>query len=56
MSYVADDTQAIAQRMKELKADRDLYVKGTSAPTDGQEPKAEQPSWANYMTGYDDCA
>jgi hypothetical protein len=43
MSYAADDTAAITQRMKELKAERDLYLKGTSAPVDGQETKTEAP-------------
>jgi hypothetical protein len=41
MSYAADDTQSIAQRMKELQAERDLALKGTSAPMDGQAPKTE---------------
>lgn len=41
MSYLADDTQAIAARMKELRAERDEVIKGTSAPVTGQEQKTE---------------
>jgi hypothetical protein len=53
MSYVADDTASIAQRMKELKAERDLYLKGTSAPVDGQETKTEAPcGYSGYMSGH----
>jgi hypothetical protein len=47
MSYLADDTQAIAARMKELKAEKDEAIKGTSAPVDGQESKTE-----DQPTGY----
>jgi len=53
-TYAADDTQSIAQRMKELQAERDIALKGTSAPVSGQETKTEQQSWAMYgAVGYD---
>lgn len=39
--YVADDTQAIAQRLKEIEAEKQLAMTGTSAPVTGQEPKTE---------------
>jgi hypothetical protein len=53
MSYAADDTQSIAQRMKELQAERDIALKGTSAPVDGQETKTEAPyGYSGYMTDY----
>lgn len=53
MSYAADDTQAIAQRLKELQAERDIALKGTSAPNDGQETRFEtntaiQSQWLGY--------
>jgi hypothetical protein len=52
MSYLADDAPSIAQRMKELQAERDLALKGTSAPIDGQETKPEAPyGYAGYMSG-----
>jgi hypothetical protein len=57
MSYAADDTQAIAQRLKELQAERDQYLTGTSAPVTGQEPKTEElPQGYGYggMCGYVD--
>jgi hypothetical protein len=55
MSYAADDVEAIARRMKELQAERDLALKGTSAPVDGQETKPEAPyGYAGYMSGYCD--
>ena len=48
-NYAADDTQAIAQRMKELQAERDQYLTGTSAPVTGQEQKTEeQPAGYGY--------
>jgi hypothetical protein len=54
MSYLADDAASIAQRMKELQAERDIALKGTSAPVDGQETKPEAPyGYAGYMSGYD---
>jgi hypothetical protein len=54
MSYAADDTQAIAQRMKELQAERDQALTGTSAPVTGQEQKTEAPyGYAGYMSDYD---
>lgn len=52
MSYAADDTEAIARRMKELKAERDLYVKGTSASNDGQEQKADPGQVYSYENLY----
>jgi hypothetical protein len=48
-NYAADDTQAIARRLKELEAARDEARKGTSAPVDGQESKTEeQPTGYGY--------
>jgi hypothetical protein len=39
MSYAADDTQAIAQRLKELQAEKDQALTGSSVPA--KEEKAE---------------
>lgn len=48
MSYLADDTQAIAARMKELQAEKDEAVKGSSAPV--QEQKDETPiGYGDYL-------
>jgi hypothetical protein len=54
MSYAADDTQAIAQRLRELQAERDQALTGTSAPVTGQEQKTEETQPYGYagMWGY----
>jgi hypothetical protein len=39
MSYAADDTQAIAARLKELQAEKDQALTGSSVPA--KEEKAE---------------
>jgi hypothetical protein len=41
MSYAADDTQAIAQRLKEIEAEKQVALTGTSAPVTGQEQNTE---------------
>jgi hypothetical protein len=46
MSYAADDTQAIAQRLKEIEADRQLALTGSSAPV--KEPK----TFGEYAAGW----
>ena len=48
MSYAADDTESIARRLKELQAERDIAIKGTSAPESGQESKTEQLEYSMY--------
>jgi hypothetical protein len=52
MSYAADDTQAIAQRLKELQAERDQALTGTSAPVTGQESKTDNQAHSMYGQGY----
>jgi hypothetical protein len=52
MSYLADDAPAIRRRMEEIRAERDLALKGTSAPVDGQETKPKAPyGYSSYMSG-----
>ena len=41
-NYAADDTQAIAQRLKEIEAEKQVALTGTSAPVTGQEQKTEE--------------
>jgi hypothetical protein len=43
MTNIADDSASIAQRLKELEADRKEAMTGSSAPVTGQEPKSETP-------------
>jgi hypothetical protein len=51
MSYAADDTQAIAQRLKEIEAEKQVALTGTSAPV-AQEQKDETPSgYGDYLAG-----
>lgn len=52
-TYAADDTESIARRLKELQAEKDLALKGTSAPVTGQESKAEPSSWYTMGAGHD---
>jgi len=40
-NFAADDTQAIAQRLKEIEAEKQEALTGSSAPVTGQEPKTE---------------
>ena len=50
MSYAADDTQAIAQRLKEIEAEKQEALTGSSAPVT-QEQKDETPSgYGDYLT------
>lgn len=51
-NYAADDTQAIAQRLKEIEAEKQVALTGTSAPVTGQEEKQDPPSWG-YGGGID---
>jgi len=51
MSYAADDTAAIAQRLKELEAERQLALTGSIVPVSGTESHTE--SWFAYMHDYD---
>lgn len=67
MSYLADDTQSIAQRLKEIEAEQQVALKGTSAPVTGQEEKTEEqpygyggmcyslahPNWPYAGTGFE---
>ena len=54
MTKAADEYEDIARRLKELEADRQLALTGTSAPTDGQEPKTEMPyGYSAYMMGHE---
>jgi hypothetical protein len=41
-NYLVDQVADIAARVKELQAEKDEAIKGTSAPVTGQEPKAEE--------------
>lgn len=54
-NYAADDTQAIAQRLKEIEAEKKVALTGTSAPVDGKEEKQDPPSWG-YGGSIDYCA
>lgn len=50
MSKVADDYEDIARRLKELEADKQLALTGSSAPSDDkQEEKAD--SFYDYLYG-----
>lgn len=51
MSFAADDTEAIGRRLKELEAEKQQALTGTSAPVTGQETKTEQMPY-----GYGDYA
>jgi hypothetical protein len=50
MSYAADDTQAIAARLKELQAEKDQALTGSSVPA--KEEKAEDlpMGYGDYLT------
>jgi hypothetical protein len=39
MSKAADDYESIARHLKELEAEKQLALTGSSAPVTGQEPK-----------------
>lgn len=51
-NYAADDTQAIAQRLKEIEAEKQVALTGTSAPVTGQEEKADDSNNPYGMYGY----
>lgn len=40
-NYLIDKVDDIAARMKEIRAQKDEALKGTSAPVTGQEPRTE---------------
>lgn len=54
MSKIADDSASIAQRLKELEAERLQAVTGSSAPVTGQESKVGEYAmgWP-YTADYD---
>jgi hypothetical protein len=52
----ADDYTSIAQRLKELEADRQLALTGSSAPVTGQESKVGEAAYGwpyTAATDYD---
>jgi hypothetical protein len=51
MSYAADDYESIRRRAEEIKAERNLALKGTTLP---EEPKVGEvsPAWP-YAVAYD---
>jgi hypothetical protein len=48
MSYAADDTQAIAQRLKEIEAEKQVALTGTSAPV-AQEKDDTPSGYGDYL-------
>jgi len=56
MSYAADDTQAIAQRLKELEAEKQEALTGSSAPVQGtvhEVGSLAHPEWPYAGTGFE---
>ena len=51
MSKIADDAEAIAKRLKELEADRQLALTGSTVEEPKEQPK-EFDSYGMYMSGY----
>lgn len=55
-NFAADDTQAIARRLRGLEAEKNEALTGTSAPVTGQEQKTEDPPSWGYGGSIDYCA
>lgn len=49
MSFAADDTESIARRLKEIEAEKQLALTGSSAPVD--EKQTEKPDSYDYLYG-----
>jgi hypothetical protein len=53
MNWIADQAEDIARRLKEIEAEKQIALTGTSAPVTGEEPKTEPDDPYGYgMTGW----
>jgi hypothetical protein len=50
MTYAADDTESIARRLKEIEAEKQIALTGTSAPVTGEETKPDPDDYGYGMT------
>ena len=52
MSKIADDAEAIARRLKELEAERQLALTGSSAPEQPKQVDHGYGMYGDYAIGY----
>jgi hypothetical protein len=50
MNWIADQAEDIARRLKEIEAEKQIALTGTSAPVTGEEPKTEPDDYGYGMT------
>jgi hypothetical protein len=50
MNWIADQAEDIARRLKEIEAEKQIALTGTSAPVTGEEPKPDPDDYGYGMT------
>jgi hypothetical protein len=50
MNWIADQAEDIARRLKEIEAEKQIALTGTSAPVTGEEPKPVPDDYGYGMT------